>query len=122
MKVRNQELDTVRQEQVIREQDEDEDVDDLRELLALLDASTGRNSTCRERATEEDDDSVDENRDTSNMQNKCVKTCSCTFPCCGEKNGKGSHRPGTCLNAPAKVGNVCIACTKFKFRKTKGLL
>ena len=80
----------MRQKQVISEQDEDEDVDDLRELLrlgelpvlALLDASSGR-----KRATEEDDDSVDENSDTSNIQNKCVKTCSCTFPCCGEKNG-----------------------------------
>jgi hypothetical protein len=127
-KVRAKELDTLLQErkvlhealqQVIREKDEGVD-EDLRELmgelrgLALLDASTGP-----KRVTEEDDDSVVENSDTTNVQSKCVKTCSCTFTGCNEKNGKGSHRPGTCLNAPAKVGNVCSACTKFKFRKTK---
>lgn len=67
----------------------------------------------------EEDDHVDENRDTSRVQNKSGKMCSCTFTGCSEKNGKKSHVPGACLNAPAKVGNVCSACTKFKFRKTK---
>lgn len=127
-KVRAKELDTLLQErkvlhealqQVISEKDGGAD-EALREQvmgelwgLAPLEALTGR-----KRGTEEDD-GVDENSDTSQNKNKSGKMCSCTFTGCSEKNGKSSHLPGSCLNAPAKVGNVCSACTKFKSRKTK---